>query len=295
MKKFKYIIIVCLILSIIAVCFTFFYKSKVVLVEGKIFTNRKIFFDSVDNKTNLIGIDDKYRICFYLDTSQNESIERLKGIKNIMNIYNENEFDYVLIWENEIPWNTLKDIGLNESQNLSLKGKVKLTNTKPSSFIINEDNEVEVIAEPSYLNLTRKIYELSSNKEEFVKKANEMIMKNINNKFSDEIDIEKDMLLIFTSTSCKRCTEVDDLISDNLIFMNNKFNVIDIKPDFDEGKAYSNITETDYHLTYFRTYAASYDLTYLPLFVIMDSNLQVKYYFNDAEEFVTYIRKINFM
>lgn len=293
MKKFKVIIIVCSILSIIVGCLTFSSKTKVFLEEGASFTSKEIFFNSKNNKTNLIGIENKYRVCFYLDASQNESIERLKGIKNIINIYNEDELDYVLIWENDIPFDILKEVGLNESKNLSLKGKVKLTNIKPSSFIINEDNKIEVVAEPSYLKLTRKIYEVSNNKSDFLKNANKMIIDNVNKNYLDKIDKNKDILLIFTSTSCKRCLEIDNLISDNITLMKSKFNVIDVKPDFDEGKVYSDITEIDHHLTYFRTYACSYNLSALPLFVIMNSNLEVKYYFSDVEEFINYIKDVS--
>ena len=290
MKKWMYSVVVFLVFIIITTYLISFYKPKLKINTN--FVSKKVFFDSENNKTTLGGIRGKYRVCFYLDGSQKESIDRLEGIRKIIDIYNGEEFDYTFIWEDEIPWDTIKDMGFDEKQNFSLKGKVKLTDTKPSSFIINENNLVEIIAEPSYLKLTRKIYELSKDKN-FVDDVNKMIIDSVNSKHSYNIDKNKDMLLIFTSTSCKRCKEIDNLISDNLQLMNDKFNVIDIKPDFDQGKEYSNITEIDHHLTYFRTYASSYDLEALPLFVIIDANLKVKEYFTDTQDFINYIKNIS--
>lgn len=178
-----------------------FFKAKINLIAGEKFITKKIFFDIENNKINVSGEKDKYIVCFYLDASQNESIER---IKSIMSIYSENKFNYVLIWENEIPLSELKNVGLADSKNISLKGKIDLTQIKPSSFIINEDNEVEVIAGPIYLKLTRKIYELANNKGKFLDNVNNVIMNNLYKNYSNEIDMPKDILLIFTSTSCKR-------------------------------------------------------------------------------------------
>lgn len=288
MKKWKLYVSVCLVIGIIVTYFVFF--SNPHLRIDATFVSKKIFFDNENNKVALGGINEKYRVCFYLDALQKESIDRLQGIKRIMDVYNGEEFEYTLIWENEIPWDIIKNMKFDEKQNFSLKGKSKLTDTKPSSFIINQNNIVEVIAEPSYLKLTRKIYELSKNKN-FIDKVNKMIMDSVSSKYSSNIDKNKDMLLIFTSTSCKRCKEIDNLISENLELMKNKFNVIDIKPDFDQGKEYSNITEIDHHLTYFRTYASSYELEALPLFVIIDSDLKVKEYFSDTQQFINYIKK----
>lgn len=288
MKKWTFGVSVCLMIIIMVTYFVFF--SNPPLKIDTAFVSKKIFFDNENNKIALGGIKGKYRVCFYLDALQKESIDRLQGIKRIMDVYNGEEFEYTLIWEDEIPWDTIKNMKFDEKQNFSLKGKSKLTDTKPSSFIINENNMVEVIAEPSYLKLTRKIYELSKNKN-FIDNVNKMIMDSVSSKYSSNIDKNKDMLLIFTSTSCKRCKEIDNLISENIEFMKNKFNVIDIKPDFDQGKEYSDMTEIDHHLTYFRTYASSYEVEALPLFVIIDSDLKVKEYFSDTQQFVNYIKK----
>lgn len=267
-------------------------QNKAELLSGdKIPSGIKLF--SASGKAEKINIDKgKYKVVFYLDSTNAESMDRLDCISKMMSLISFKNVSYALVWEDRIPVDELRKVGIGESYNYSLEGRAVLSESTPNAFLMDEGNKVVMVTGYSYVSLINKIIELGGNREIHTG-AGEMILRDVEKSGTFHREANKKTLLMFVSSSCKSCRAGEDILKQNIDAMRKKVNAITIRSDFDLKQGYDKDLETDPQQIYFNIYGYALGIEAAnrkyPMYLIINGDYSVEKLFTDPKEAVQYI------
>ncbi len=236
-------------------------------------------------------IKSKYKVVFYLDSTNDDCIRRLDCISKMIDLLSFADLRYVLVWEDQIPVEEMKKAGIDLSFNYSLEGKVFLSESKPTAFLADENNKITMVTGYSYISLVNKIIELNGNKD-LSAQAIDMILKSAEGINTSAQDRSTKTMLMFISSGCRTCREVEDIVCKNIDSMQKNINVISVRPDFDMQQEYDQYFEVDPQQIYFNIFACAQNIEAsnrkYPMFFIINSDKTIEKFFTDPNEAVNY-------
>lgn len=298
MKKhvFHAVLAIVVLIIVLTVCcfypYNKFQYSKLELASEDIIpASIKLF--NVSGKANKISdIKSNYKVVFYLDSTNEDCMKRLDCISKMISLIRFEDMSYVLVWEDRIPVEQIKEAGIGESYNYTLAGKSSLSEAKPTAFLVDKNNKIIMVTGYSYISLINEIIEMGG-KKDLSAKAGGMIFKNA---LKSETFLREDnekTLLMFMSSGCRLCREGEDIIRQNIDSMRKKINVITVRPDFDTKQDFDKYFEIDPQQIYFNIFSYALgveaDDRKYPMFFIINSDYSVEKLFTDANEAVKYI------
>ncbi|ACL75599.1 hypothetical protein [Ruminiclostridium cellulolyticum] len=266
-------------------------KSFELLSGDVIPTSAKLFRVSGESY-KISDVKSKYKVIFYLNSNNEESIKRLDCISKTISLLSCKDISYLLVWEDRIPVEDIQKAGIDESYNYSLKQKVSLSESKPTAFLMNENNKIIMVTGYSYISLINELINLNG-KTDLSKKAGKMIVNNVSKSGDFSGNHDGKILLMFMSSGCKICRVSEDIVSKNIDAMGKKINTITVRPDFDTRHPYDKNFEIDPQQIYFNVFSHEQGIQAsnrkYPMFLIINSDYSVEKLFTDASEVVNYI------
>ncbi len=269
-----------------------FQYSKLELAAEDIIPSRIKLFDASGKANKINDIKSKHKVVFYLDSTNEDCMNRLDCISKMIGLISFEDMSFVLVWEDKIPLKQLNEAGIAERYNYSLAGKATLSEEKPTAFLTDENNKIIMVTGYSYISLINEIIEMGG-KKDLSAKAVEMIFKNaLKSETSIQENNEK-TLLMFMSSSCRLCRENEEIIRKNIDSLREKINVITVRPDFDTKQDFDKYFEIDPQQIYFNMFAYSQGIEAsnrkYPMFFIINKDHSVEKLITDPNELVKYI------
>lgn len=271
-------------------CSNRLYESE--LMSGDVIPSSIKLVNTSGIPEKIDSVKSKYKVVFYLDDKNSDCMDRLNCISKVISLINLEGVSYHILWEDTIPTRELKMAGIDEKINYSLGGKVSLSESKPNAFLMDEKNKIVMVAGYSYISLISKIIELNE-KKDLTTRAGEMILENATGSDTFLQEHKGKTLLMFISSSCKRCKEGEEIIRGNMDLMGKKMNVIAVRPDFDTRQDFDKYLEIDPQQIYFNTYCHAMGVEAAkrkyPMFFVIDGDLSVEKMFTNSSEAVNYV------
>ncbi|HEY9063083.1 MAG TPA: hypothetical protein VIO64_21690 [Pseudobacteroides sp.] len=293
MKKYVFLCILAIVILAVVITSRYYNRdNRLEFKSGDTIPSSVKFINASGEDNRISDVKSKYKVIFYLDGTNDECIVRLGCISKMINLIKTEGISYLIVWEGLIPTKKVKDAGIDSKYNYSVDGKVSLSESKPTAFLMDESNKIIMVTGYSYISLINKIIELGE-KKDLSYKAGEMIIKNVSKSGAFiRKDTEK-TLLMFMWSGCRKCREHEEIVRKNIDSMQKKINVITIRPDFDTRQDYDKYYEIDSEQIYFNIYAYAYgieaSLRKYPMFVILKSDNSVEKLFTDVNEAINYI------
>lgn len=293
MKKrfFPYILAMVLIAVHLTGC-SFYQDKEFELQSGDILPSSINYFNASGesvSKTN--GVKSKYKVVFYLNSTNADCMARLDCISKMIGLLSFEGIRFLIVWEDRIPLEKIKEAGIDPGYNYSLEGKASLSESKPTAFLTDENNKIMMVTGYSYISLINKLIELSD-KKDLGTKATEMILKDASKSGAFFRKDNEKTLLMFLDSSCRKCMEFEEIVRKNIDFMQKKIKVITVRPDFDKKQDYDKYYEIDPQQVYFNIFAWTHDIgagdRKYPMFFIINSDNSIERLFNDVDEAVSY-------
>lgn len=298
MKKHVFPVVLAIVSLIIGSVVCFFYLnnklqySKLELAAEDTIPSRIKLFNAWGKANNISDIKSKFKVIFYLDSTNKDCINRLDNISKMIDLISFEDMSFVLVWEDQIPSKQIKEAGIAESYNYTLAGKTTLSESKPNAFLTDENNKIIMVTGYSYISLINEIIDMSG-KKDLSAKAGEMILKNAVKSGTSFQEANEKTLLMFMSSSCRLCRENEDIIRKNADFLQEKINVVTVRPDFDTKQDFDRYFEIDPEQIYFNMFAYSQGVEATnrkyPMFYIINSDYSVEKLITDPNELVKYI------
>lgn len=285
------VLVLVVIVSMLTGC-RFFSGNRLELLSGDTLPSAISLKSTMGNKIKINDIQSKYKVVFYLDSENEDCILRLDCISKIINLLNFPDIRYVLVWEDRIPVEEIEKAGIDSSLNYSLEGKVSLSESKPTAFLADESNKIEMITGYSYVYMIIRIIELSGNKD-FRPEAIDMLLKSASDKAAFPEDEDRVTMLMFLTSGCRDCFEVEELISENINDLKSKVNLISIRPEFDVQQQYDQHYELDPQQIYFYIFACAQNIEVndrkYPMFFVINADKTIDKFFTDTNEAFDYV------
>ncbi len=298
MKKYIFpaVLAIIVLLVVSAVCFFSLNNklqySKLELLSEEIIPSRIKLFNASGEANSISDVKSKYKVVFYLDSTNEDCIKRLDCISKMIDLTSFEDMSYMIVWEDQIPLKQIKEAGIAESFNYTLSGKASLSESKPTAFLTDENNKIIMVTGYSYISLINEVIEIGK-KKDISAKAADMILKNALKSESLLRENNEKTLLMFMSSSCRLCRENEDIIRKNTESLQEKVNVITIRPDFDTKQDFDKYFEIDPEQIYFNIFAYSQGVEATnrkyPMFYIINSDNTVEKLITDSNELVEYI------
>ncbi len=298
MKKHVFPVVLAIAVLIIglAVCFynfsDKFQSSKLELLSEDIIPSRIDLFDASGKANKINDVKSKYKVVFYLDSTNEDCMKRLDSISKMIDLISFEDISYVLVWEDQIPLKQINEAGIAESCNYTLAGKASLSESKPTAFLTDENNKIKTVTGYSYVALINEVIEIGKIKD-LSARAGEMIFKNVLKSETVLPNDNEKTLLMFMSSSCRLCRENEEIIRKNIDSIREKINVITVRPDFDTKQDFDKYFEIDPEQIYFNSFAYSQGVEatkrQYPMFFIINKDYSVEKLITDPNELVKYI------
>jgi thiol-disulfide isomerase/thioredoxin len=276
----KKIVLICISVFIIGVIiFSFYFYNNYVhnvksvdLSYGDIFPKVDIY-NSDGSKVDIFVSKKKYKVIFYVSNHCQACINALSPISRVMQLYDSNDFDFLMLWENGIAKSKIEKSSIAISKNYSLHNKVRLSSLTPMGYILDENNKVIFISDADIELIINKIVELQGNPDK-KKKAFDLIVKDFKS-MGSEFDPNKSTLLVFHTDGCEACKNVKEKVDKNAE-LKNKMNIFSI-----EGR---NSTDDTLYSDYLDIYSKIYNISFYPSYcVINNKGNDVEFYKNFDE------------
>ena len=209
--------------------------------------------DCQGNKIDSLPHTDKYTILTYLSDSCSSCLDVVSDFNRFSAIYGES-LNYVILWCDDIPASYLRKNSVDEMINYSLNGKVKISTSTPTYYILDESNTI-IFKDISRENLIKKISDL-----ELVSSKNLIANANryISESFFDE-NSNKRKIIYFYMPGCPNCEAANTLLREN--DLDEKFDIAYIyKYDTMDS---SKIIDKD------KLFASVYGITWYPSFLVL--------------------------
>ncbi|KNY27853.1 hypothetical protein [Pseudobacteroides cellulosolvens] len=292
MKKYAFLYILAIVILAVVITSRYFNPdNRMEFKSGDTIPSSVKFVNAYGEDNRISDVKSKYKVVFYLDSTNDESIVRLDCISKIINLINIEGISYLIVWDGRIPAEKIKDAGIDSKYNYSLEDKVSLSESKPTAFLTDENNKIIMVTGYSYISLINEIIELGE-KRDLSHKAGEMIIRNVSKSGAFSRKDKEKTLLMFMWSGCRKCREHEEIARKNIDSMQKKINVITIRPDFDIRQDYDKHYEIDPQEIYFNIYSYAYgieaSLRKYPLFVILNSDNSIEKLFTDVNEAVKY-------
>ncbi|HEX2926449.1 MAG TPA: hypothetical protein VHP38_09380 [Ruminiclostridium sp.] len=272
-----------------------FLLGKAELAAGDVMPSAIKLYNSSGEVNRISDVKSKYKVIFYLESTNEDCLKRLNGISKIISLLSYKDIRYQLVWEDRIPAEQLKESGIGISYNYSLEGKTVLDESKPTAYLLEEDNKIIMITGYSYISLINKIIELGG-KRDFSTKAGEMILKDVSDSDQFHGQGAGKTLLMFMSSGCRLCRAGEEIIKKNTDSLQKKINVITIRPDFDEKQSFDKYYEVDPEQIYFNIFCYKLNIgasnRKYPMFIIINRDFTVDKLFTDPNEAVKYVSEM---
>jgi hypothetical protein len=231
-----------------------------------------------NEKINMLT-NNSNKVVFYLSSTCSSCVDKLDTIKNIINLTQNKNTNYYIMWQDHIPTSRIKKANIDEKMQLSLNGKFEINNVTPEYFILDENNNIEFIAQSDLNALINKLWDEYKNVTS-TDNLNKYILENYA-RIHKGYDRNKKTILFFSTSNCEGCKTAQEKVTNEKSLL-EKFNLItigqeednDIKTDFtDQYKIYSNI----------------YKIKYFPKFLIIDSSMKIEDTFNDIDSLLKHV------
>lgn len=292
MKKYVFLYILAIVILAVVVTNRYYNPdNRLELKSGDTIPSSVKFINAYGEDNRISDVKSKYKVVFYLDSTNDESIVRLGCISKIINLINIEGIRYLIVWDGPIPFEKIKDAGIDSKYNYSLEDKVSLSESKPTAFLTDENNKIIMVTGYSYISLINEIIDLIGERD-LSRKASEMIIKNVSKSGAFIRKDNEKTLLMFMWSGCRKCREHEEIVRKNIDSMQKKINVITIRPDFDIRQDYDKYYEIDPQEIYFNIYAYAYgieaSLRKYPMFIILNNDNSIEKVFTDVNEAVNY-------
>ncbi|RCX14831.1 hypothetical protein DFR58_11465 [Anaerobacterium chartisolvens] len=293
MKRYVFLIVPAVAALIIGLAVYAFHPfNRLELKSGDVIPSGIKFFNASGGVSRAGDIGGKYRVFFYLDSTDSACMERLNCISKVINLISVENISYAVVWEDSIPVESIAETGIDLSFNYSLNRRASLSESRPDAFLTDENGKIIMITGYSYVSLINEIIALGGKKDLSVGAA-EMILKNASEPGASLGDNGGKTLLMFVSSGCRTCRETEEIVRQNIDSMYEKINVITVRPDFDTRQPYDRHFEIDPQQVYFNIFTNAQGIEAskrkYPLFFIINSDYSVERLFTDAGDTVKHI------
>jgi hypothetical protein len=293
------VLVIAAFILILTACYLYqnnkFLFNKAELSAGDVIPSGIKLYNISGEVNRISDVKSRYKVVFYLDSTNDDCMKRLDCIFKMMSLLSFEDIRYELIWEDRIPEKNVREAGIETSCNFSLAGKVSLSESKPTAYLLDENNKIIMITGYSYISLINKIIELGG-KRNFSTKAEEMILKNVSKSQGFLPGGNGKTLLMFMSSSCRLCREGEEIVRQNTDSMQKKINVITIRPDFGVKQDFDRYFEIDPQQIYFNIFCYSQKIAAenrkYPMFMIINRDYTVEKLFTDVNEAVKYVSEM---
>lgn len=285
MRKIFLLLAVVILTIIIGFCTLIYLGASTELQYMDKFSERIKMYSQNGIETDISQFGNDCKVVFYLSSRDEESLQKLKSINSIIKVHSDKRISYIILWEGNIPKDAIKNAGIDEKINYTLKSGKSISKDFPNCFLVDKDNTVKLVTGFSYIDLADKLYQFEDSQDKRAR-VNGFIIKDL--KLADR----KPVLLMFVNSNCRQCLETDSALNENLENLQKKFNLVSIRHDFDGRiQKYDKQVVTDYSLVYFGAYKNILKVSNYPLFVVLksDSN-EIDDIFTDVNGLITYIQ-----
>jgi thiol-disulfide isomerase/thioredoxin len=296
MKKYFFPAVIAIIVLIVVSTICFFYLNNrynnLELLSEEIIPSRIDLYNASGEVSSISDIKSNHKVVFYLESMNEDCIHRLDCISKMIDLLSFEGMSYMLIWEDQIPLKQINEAGIDESYNYSLNGKASLSEWKPTAFLTDENNKIKMVTGFSYVTLINEVIKIS-NKDDLCAKAVDKILKNALQSEMSLLENNKKTLMMFMSSGCRSCKETEEIIKNNIEFLQEKMNVVTVRPDFDLRQDFDKYYEVDPEQIYFNIFVDSQgvdasDRQY-PFFYILNSDYSVEKLIRDPNELIKYV------
>lgn len=199
---------------------------------------------------------EKYTVVTYLSSSCSSCIKVLADFNRFSYVFGDS-LEYRILWLDEIPFAYVDKYSVDRSINFSLSGKVKISTSTPTFYILDENGKV-VFRDISRENLITKLINLQLVPiDTLIVNANEYICKNLY-----KANSVKDKLIYFYMPGCPDCEAANSVLSE-----------IKLEDQFDIKYVYKyDTTDSSKVIDYDKLFASIYDITWYPSFLVLSDN-----------------------
>jgi hypothetical protein len=209
-------------------------------------------FQLFDNSGNEIKMPEAstYNLYCYLSDKCGTCIDVLKNYEKLSEIFNE--VNVYIIWKDSIPLSILDKYDINADRSFSLSGKVRLSNSTPTMFLVDSNNQL-IFKDIDMKMVASKIVDLSDRK--LIKdNANNYILSNL-----FKVSEKEKKILYFTMNGCKSCEDANKIIQD---YPDTGYEIVKIYSDSYSDNAFDQLADT------YSIYAVVYGISSYPSFLI---------------------------
>lgn len=175
--------------------------------------------DHDGNQLEKIPESDKYSLVFYVSDTCGGCMDVIKNFSKMESILGTDEFNYIVLWTDEVPMKIIDKYDINQDYCYSLGGKTRFATSTPSFYILDENQNVLFSTTDMRLLVSKiELLEIVP-KEKLKENTIRYISENILPKDSD-----KKQLVYFEMEGCPDCQAANKVI-DNSDEIKNAFEI----------------------------------------------------------------------
>lgn len=236
----------------------------------------KIYLYDLNNNLYSSNPNTPYKVVIYLLASCQSCIEELGSFKNLINIFSNEQLEFQLVWEGDIPLERIKKINIPLDINYSLKSERALSNTTPTAYIVNKEGEIIFSCRARMESLVSKLIEINEDK---INDTKDKALTNLKNEL--QIDNKRPYLFLFATSDCEGCKLAEEFLQvDKLV--ESKYNLITI---VNESQNHEKI-----YMDNFLIYSKLFNINKYPSFILVNDNKNEIFFnttdINELQEFL---------
>ena len=183
-------------------------------------------------KTSMDSIHGKYKVLFHFQASQMDTGNKLKAVAAAMNIFRSAPVAYLMIWDQKIPEELLKQYKIDLSVNYSIRTDDRISAPKPS-YCVLADEKGNIIMDGfyDYGDIVVKLAALYGGNETDDAVAHGLL-EETRAGANTRRDPEKCNLFFFYTPGCHRCEDNLKSVKDNIALLRDKYNVFTVIPGY---------------------------------------------------------------
>lgn len=170
----------------------------------------------INDKNTTITFEKENTFIFYVNKNCNPCREKLGSISLILNIFKEESMDFIILWEDEIPYSLIEKYNIDKKINYKLKNKERIATYTPSYFYIGKGGALKFQTD-DFGKILNKIY-ICSDKVLLEKQVKDLLSDN--------------KLLLLTIEDCLACKDILKSVENNEDKF-NKYKTLIVSSDYD--------------------------------------------------------------
>ena len=169
--------------------------ERFTLNAGDDFGGYMVYSESGD-AVKVADIPGENRVAFYARSTCGDCVDEFSNYSTLFKLYDSDSTNLFFIWDGEIPYGYLEDMGIGPGNSYTTKGLIKFNNWVPTYFVLDAGNQIQF--------KTVEMGELAAYFADNYKAAHENLQSYANGR-----------ILMFSTEDCKGCALAYDELEHN--------------------------------------------------------------------------------